>query len=64
MWRDKRRDNVNLSVDDVRTYRFGLVDITERACDSAAMVAASLRRKGWRGQANACGKPGCQVGAQ
>ena len=64
VWRDKRRDNVNLSVDDIRTYRFGLVDVTERACDSAAMVAASLRRKGWQGQARACGKPGCRVGSQ
>jgi hypothetical protein len=32
--------------------------------DSAAMVAASLRRQGWRGQAHACGKPGCQAGGQ
>jgi len=43
---------------------FGLVDVTERACDSAAMVAASLRRQGWQGQAHACGRSGCQAGGQ
>jgi hypothetical protein len=58
---DKRRDNVNLAADDARTYRFGLVDVTERACDSAAMVAASLRRNGWRGRPHPCRRPGCAV---
>jgi len=58
---DKHRDNVNLAADDTRTYRFGLVDVTERACDSAAMVAASLRRNGWQGQPNPCHRPGCTV---
>lgn len=61
MWRDKHRDNVNLASDDVRTYRFGWVDVTERACHSAAMVAASLRRNGWRGRPRACRRPGCAV---
>jgi hypothetical protein len=60
--RDKRRDNVNLAADDVRTFRFGIVDVTERACDSAAMVAASLRRSGWQGQPHPCRRPGCLVG--
>ncbi len=62
MWRDKRRDNVNLAADDVRTYRFGLVDVTERACDSAAMVAASLRRNGWPGRPHPCRRADCKVG--
>jgi hypothetical protein len=62
MWQDKYRDNVNLAADDVRTYRFGMVDVTERACQSAAMVAASLRRNGWHGQPHPCRRPGCQVG--
>lgn len=59
---DKHRDNVNLATDDARTYRFTLVDVTERACDSAAMVAASLRRNGWQGNAHRCGRPGCETG--
>lgn len=60
--RDKHRDNVNLFADDVRTYRFTLVDVTERACDSAAMVAASLRRGGWHGRPHPCQRPGCAIG--
>jgi hypothetical protein len=59
--RDRHRDNLNLAVDDVRTYRFGIVDVTERACQSAAMVAASLRRNGWDGQPHPCRRPDCQV---
>jgi hypothetical protein len=62
MWQDKRRDNTNLAADDARTYRFGLVDVTERSCETAAMVAASLRRSGWHGQPRPCRRPGCQVG--
>jgi hypothetical protein len=59
---DRRRDNVNLASDDVRTYRFDFVDVTERACQSAAMVAASLRRNGWQGRPRPCRRPGCAVG--
>ncbi len=59
---DKHRDNVNLAADDVRTYRFTLIDVTERACESAAMVAASLRRNGWQGTPHPCRRPGCAVG--
>jgi hypothetical protein len=61
---DKRRDNLNLAIDTAQTYRFGPVDITERACESAAMVAATLRRRGWRGQPHPCRRPGCKVGRQ
>jgi hypothetical protein len=61
--KDKRRDNVNLAVDDARTYRFDIVDVTERACLSAAMVAESLRRNGWRGRPHPCRKPGCGLGS-
>lgn len=60
--RDKHRDNVNLAADDVRTYRFTLVDVTERACDSAVMVAASLRRNGWQGTPRPCRRRDCKVG--
>jgi hypothetical protein len=60
---DKHRDNLNLAADDARTFRFGWVDVTERACDSAAMVAASLRRGGWKGMPRSCRRPGCTLGA-
>ncbi len=59
--RDKHRDNVNLAADDARTYRFTLVDVTERACDSAVMVAASLRRNGWPGRPHPCQRPDCKI---
>jgi very-short-patch-repair endonuclease len=59
---DKRRDNLNLAVDAAQTYRFGPVEVTERACESAAMVAATLRRRGWQGQLHPCRRPGCKVG--
>jgi hypothetical protein len=61
---DKRRDNLNLAVDAAQTYRFGPIDVTERACESAAMVAATLRRRGWKGQPHPCRRPGCKVGPQ
>jgi hypothetical protein len=61
---DKRRDNLNLAVDAAQTYRFGPVDVTERACESAAMVAATLRRRGWQGQPHPCRRPGCKVGRE
>jgi hypothetical protein len=61
---DKRRDNLNLAVDAAQTYRFGPVEVTERACESAAMVAATLRRRGWQGQPHRCRRPGCRVGRQ
>jgi hypothetical protein len=60
--RDRRRDNLNLAVDDARTFRFTLVDVTERACESAAMVATSLVRGGWPGPPHPCQRPGCEVG--
>lgn len=62
--RDKRRDNLNLAADDIRTYRFGAVEVTERACDSAAMVAATLRRNGWQGIPHRCRRPECTVGQE
>ncbi|MGH3165608.1 MAG: type IV toxin-antitoxin system AbiEi family antitoxin domain-containing protein [Trebonia sp.] len=58
---DQRRDNVNLAVDDIRTFRFDLVGVTVEACESAAMVASALRREGWTGTPRPCRKPGCAV---
>ena len=59
---DKRRDNANLALGGVQTFRFGPVEVTELACDSAAMVAASLERNGWKGTPHPCRRPGCTVG--
>ena len=41
VWKDKRRDNLNLAEDGAETFRFGPVEVTELACESAAMVAAA-----------------------
>lgn len=60
--KDKDRDNLNLAAGGIQTYRFGPVNVTERACQSAAMVAESLRRNGWEGQPHRCRRPGCMVG--
>ena len=60
--RDKRRDNLNLAADGVQTFRFGPVEVTERACESAAMVTATMRRNGWKGTPHPCRRPGCTVG--
>ncbi|MGH3261670.1 MAG: hypothetical protein ACRDNS_06720 [Trebonia sp.] len=60
---DKDRDNLNLAMDDVRTYRFSPVDVTERACATASMVAATLRRNGWRGSPRPCRRVGCGIAA-
>jgi very-short-patch-repair endonuclease len=57
--RDNERDNVNLAADDVRTFRFGPVAVTEQACRTAAMVALTLQRNGWRGFPRPCRRPGC-----
>ena len=59
VWKDKRRDNLNLAEDGAETFRFGPVEVTELACESAAMVAAALARNGWKGVPRPCRRPGC-----
>ncbi len=54
VWKDKRRDNFNLAADGAETFRFGPLEVTERACESAAMVAAALARNGWKGAPHSC----------
>jgi very-short-patch-repair endonuclease len=61
VWKDKRRDNLNLAEDGAETFRFGPVEVTELACESAAMVAATLARNGWKGTPHPCRRPGCPV---
>jgi hypothetical protein len=60
---DNDRDNANLALDDVKTHRFGPVGVTERACETAALVVATLQRNGWRGSPRRCRRPNCSVGA-
>lgn len=60
---DKDRDNVNLALTGVKTHRFGPVGVTERACETAALIAATLQRNGWRGSPRPCRRPNCPVGA-
>jgi hypothetical protein len=56
---DRDRDNLNLAADAAQTFRFGPVGVTERACESAALVAAALRRNGWCGTPHPCRRRGC-----
>jgi hypothetical protein len=60
---DKDRDNINLALEDVKTHRFGPVGVTERACETAALVAATLHHNGWQGSPRPCRRPNCPVGA-
>lgn len=57
----QRRDAVSRAAGDVRTLGFGHVDVTERACATAALVAAALRGGGWDGSPHACRRPDCAV---
>jgi very-short-patch-repair endonuclease len=52
-WRDKRRDNAN-TVSGLVTLRFGLLDLGEHRCQSAASVASVLRDHGWTGSPRPC----------
>jgi hypothetical protein len=61
VWKDKRRDNLNLAQDGAETFRFGPVEVTELACESAGMVAAALARNGWTGAPHPCRRPGCSL---
>jgi len=61
VWKDKRRDNLNLAREGAETFRFGPVEVTELACESAAMVAATLARNGWKGTPRPCRRPGCSL---
>ncbi|HEX4089406.1 MAG TPA: type IV toxin-antitoxin system AbiEi family antitoxin domain-containing protein [Trebonia sp.] len=63
-WQDKRRDNRNLAEDGAQTFRFGPVEVTELACESAAMVAVTLARNGWQGTARPCRRRGCSLRKQ
>jgi hypothetical protein len=57
-WRDKRRDNAN-AVQGIVTLRFGVADLGDRRCQTAADVAAVLRLRGWTGLVQPCSRPAC-----
>jgi hypothetical protein len=53
-WADIRRDNANAATGQV-TLRYGWDDVTERPCQTALEVAATLREHGWAGDLRRCG---------
>lgn len=53
-WADIRRDNANAAAGQV-TLRYGWDDVTERPCQTALEVAATLREHGWTGELRRCG---------
>jgi hypothetical protein len=59
-WRDKRRDNAH-AVQGIVTLRFGLLDLGDRSCQTAADVAAVLRWRGWKGDAHPCSRQSCAL---
>jgi hypothetical protein len=59
-WRDKRRDNAN-AAQGIVTLRFGLLDLGDRSCQTAADVAAVLRMRGWTGDARSSSRPTCAL---
>jgi predicted transcriptional regulator of viral defense system len=59
-WRDKRRDNAH-AVQGIVTLRFGLLDLGDRSCQTAADVAAVLRWRGWKGDAHPCSRQACAL---
>jgi hypothetical protein len=57
-WADMDRDN--RSAGDALTLRFGHRHVMDRACETAAIVADGLRRRGWQGSPRRCG-PDCRL---
>lgn len=53
-WADIRRDNANAATGQV-TLRYGWEDVTERPCQTALEVAATLVGHGWTGVLRRCG---------
>jgi hypothetical protein len=59
-WRDKRRDNANLS-GGIVTLRFGFPELGDHRCESAAYVAAVLSSHGWPSTPTPCPRPACAI---
>jgi hypothetical protein len=56
---DEDRDNHAAALGS-STLRFGWDDVTRRSCETAAIEALALRRRGWPGQLRPC-SPGCRA---
>ena len=53
-WADIRRDNATAAAGQI-TLRYGWGDVTERPCQTALEIAATLREHGWTGTLRSCG---------
>ena len=53
---DRRRDN-DATAHGGSTLRYDWDDVTRQPCDTAAQVARSLARRGWKGQLRPCSPP-------
>jgi predicted transcriptional regulator of viral defense system len=58
-WRDVHRDNASAGLG-IITLRYNWADVTERACDVAAEIAAVLHQRGWPGRPHPCGRT-CRI---
>ena len=58
-WDDIRRDNANAARGSV-TLRFSWTDVTQHRCQSAMLVGATLRARGWTGALQPC-SPACPI---
>jgi very-short-patch-repair endonuclease len=54
-WRDIARDNAS-AADGLMTLRYSWPDVAQHPCQTAAQIAAVLRRRGWPGQPVPCGR--------
>jgi very-short-patch-repair endonuclease len=58
-WRDVHRDNASAGLG-IITLRYNWADVTDRACEVAAEIAAVLHQRGWPGRPHPCGRT-CRV---
>jgi hypothetical protein len=56
---DTQRDNANVAGGWV-ILRYGWTEVSERSCEIAVQLAATLRRRGWPGSLRRCG-PACRI---
>jgi AbiEi antitoxin C-terminal domain len=61
-WRDSQRDN-QASAQGVLTCRYSWRDIYGHPCETAALLAQTLRQRGWPGTPRPC-SPRCPVGRE
>jgi hypothetical protein len=53
-WQDIRKDNAS-ATSGIVTLRFSWADVSRRPCEVAAVVASTLRQRGWPGPPSRCG---------